>query len=55
MEKRKPVQMSVSSIKTFKEIARQFEVGDREMFLVELFDRLAEKRDELIKMLKKYA
>lgn len=53
MIKRTSMKVSMSAHRTFKELARQFEVGDREMNLIELFDKLASKKGELLKLLQK--
>lgn len=53
MDKRTSTKMSRTAHKVFKDLARQIEVGDREMNLIELFDKLAGQKAELLKILNK--
>lgn len=52
MEKRKSIKISGMAHKVFTDISRQFQVGDREMQVLEMCDKLAAKKAELIKLLK---
>lgn len=50
---KKSIKVTNGSHKVYKDIARQFMVGDREMFISEVLEKLAEKKVELLKLLSK--
>lgn len=52
MEKRTSIKISRTAHRVFKDIARQFEVGDREMNIIELFDKLSQKKVELMALIR---